>query len=226
MGGGFGYITSINKFSFSDSSRTILASGLSAGRQGLASFASSSAGYALSGFTGSRVSTVDKITFATDSVSGLAANGIQGEASAGVESSTHGYQSGGNLPSASNAIRKLTFATDSMSGISTTLSTARSGHASFASTTAGYFLGGSNGPSNTSTIDKISFSSDSRSTLAANLAVARMDGTGMDSTSAGYVLGGDSGNTTVEKILFSTDARSTVTPTITSFNYAVSCSLR
>jgi len=68
FGGGSGYADTVDKFAFSDDSRTTLGTGLSSARGYLAGMADSgTAGYFGGGTTGSAVSTVDKFAFSDDS---------------------------------------------------------------------------------------------------------------------------------------------------------------
>lgn len=170
------YWSSVDKFSFADSTRTTLAVGLSGGRSGFAGFASSSFGYVAGGFNGSvLVSTVEKFNFSTDArsgVTGLSANRGQTGACA---SATTGYVCGGDQNSfAQSQIEKYTFATDAKA-FGGSLSLARRSPAGFQSNVAGYLCGGNTGSfsSPTNRVDKLTFSTEGVAALATGLSSAR-----------------------------------------------------
>jgi hypothetical protein len=122
----------VNKWLFSDDSRTTLGTGLSSARWGLASFSSSSAGYVAGGntnFTTGRVTTVDKFAFSDDSRTtlgtGLATATANGPA--GIDSASAGYVAGGNTGSRVDTVNKFAFSDDSRTTLGTGLSSARDG---------------------------------------------------------------------------------------------------
>ena len=66
--GGWTYYATVDKFAFSDDSRTTLGTGLSAATELLAAMANSgTAGYFGGGYSGGSVATVDKFAFSDDS---------------------------------------------------------------------------------------------------------------------------------------------------------------
>jgi hypothetical protein len=168
--------SSVDKFDFSDSSRTTLAVGLSGNRSGLAGFASSTFGYVAGGSTGSfLVATVEKFDFATDSrsgVTGLSANRTRAGAFA---SSTVGYVCGGDQNGFTQSqVEKYTFATDTKA-FGSGISLSRRDPAGFQSDVNGYMCGGSTGAfaSPTDRVDKMSFSAETFAALAAGLSTSR-----------------------------------------------------
>ena len=74
VAGGFNgsNVATVDKFLFTTDARSVLATGLSAGRRASAGFASRENGYAAGGEEGSVVATVDKFLFTTDARSTLA----------------------------------------------------------------------------------------------------------------------------------------------------------
>jgi hypothetical protein len=211
----FAIVSTVDKFLFSNDSRSTLGTGLSSTRRLLAGFASPTAGYAAGGYSPD-TTTVNKFLFSDDSRSTLA-TGLSSARSrlGGFASATAGYAVGGTgTPLSTTTVDKFLFSDDSRSTLATGLSLARRYPAGFASETSGYAAGGLT--PDTTTVDKFLFSNDSRSTLATGLSSARGAAAGFASPTAGYAAGGILGppaNTlvsTVDKFLFSDDSRSTL----------------
>jgi len=221
-GGGGGYVATVDKFSFSDDSRTTLGTGLSSAREGVAGFASSTAGYAAGGYNGSLFNTVDKFAFSDDSRTTLGTGLSTAKGfSAGFASSTAGYAAGGFAGGLvrTNIVDKFAFSNDSRTTLGTGLSAQISNVAGFASSTAGYAAGGLNSSSaRFATVDKFVFSNDSKTTLGTGLSSARSDLAGFASSTAGYAAGGNTGSVvaTVDKFAFSDDSRTTLSTGLSS----------
>ena len=123
-------------------------------------------------------STMDKVTYSSDTRSTLPSTGSLSVARyqlAAASSSTAGYFGGGNTPSPGNysTMDKVTYSSDTRSTLPSTgaLSVSRYLLAATSSSTAGYFGGGS-GP--VSTMDKVDYTSDTRTAVpGAALSAAR-----------------------------------------------------
>jgi hypothetical protein len=164
-----GYVSTVDRFLFSNDSRTTLSTGLSGDRYDLAAMASSVAGYATGGYQGSsptgRTTVVDRFLFSNDSRTTLGTGLSAVNASnAACASSVAGYTGGGQNAN----IDRFLFSNDSRTTLSATLSTTREYLAAMASSAAGYWGGGS--PSIT-TVQKLLFSDDSIGTLGTGLSV-------------------------------------------------------
>lgn len=228
--GGFttAFASTIDKLLFADDSVAAITSGLTTVRiDGAAGFSDTAAGYACGGVSGSPtidniLTTIDKLTFSTESVAlnsaGLSDVRRQG-VGLGFESATAGYISGGGTAGGAviGTIEKLTFSTDSVANIAGQLSIARRlGVAAFAASDKGYtcggFIQGSVGDP-TARIDKLTFSTDSVVANSSSLSGTRAFGVaGFESGVGGYACGGDEAIisgvplTTIDKLVFSTDA--------------------
>ncbi len=156
-------IDSVDKFAFSNDSRSTIAATLTANTQYIAAMANSgTAGYTLGGYTGSNVSTVDKFAFSDDSVSTLGTGlSTANRLPAGMANSgTAGYCGGGYTSTSVDTVDKFAFSDDSRTTLGTGLSAASYSHTGWGDTgAAGYFAGGTRG----SATDKFSFADDSRS---------------------------------------------------------------
>ncbi len=124
-------VDTVDKFAFTDDSRSTLATGLSSARTEVAGFASFVAGYVAGGFETATVDTVDKFAFSDDSRTTLA-TGLSSARSltAGFASDVAGYVAGGNGPAAT--VDKFAFTDDSRTTLGTGLSSARNNAAGFA----------------------------------------------------------------------------------------------
>lgn len=162
--------TNIDKFAFSNDSRSALATALSTNAEYVQSLANSgTAGYFFIG-ANSTLSTVNKYAFSNDSrtafSTGLTLN--TQENSGLANSGTAGYLAG-----ASTTVRKMLFSNETFSSVASGLPSARySPGAAAKSGTAGYFAGGSNAGLLNS-ITKIIFSNDTNGSVSATLSQAR-----------------------------------------------------
>ena len=171
-------------------------------------------GYVAGNPYGPHYSTVDRITYATDTVTAtvrgplsLAANGITG----GVNTFTYGWHSGGLVNSSSpttyTTVNRITFATDSgTASVRGPLSSARS---QFGGTTDNTTYGWYSGAGGTgSSIDRIVFATDTETaTVRTQLTVARGNLASTSNSSYGWYIGGTPtpDGSTVERITFSND---------------------
>jgi len=141
IGGGFdgGYLSGIDKITFSSDSKSTLSATFNSERNFHASAANSgTAGYFAGGLTNGGndlLSQIAKLTFSSDAVSVLSATlssaraYLDGAANTGVA----GYFAGGNTSAGSQTtIDKLTFSTETNSVLSATLAPARGQVATFA----------------------------------------------------------------------------------------------
>ena len=156
-------IDSVDKFAFSNDSRSTIAATLTANTQYTTGMANSgTAGYTLGGYAGGNVDTVDKFAFSDDSVSTLATglSAANRQPAGMANSGTAGYCGGGYTASAVDTVDKFAFSDDSRTTLATGLSAASSALMAWGDTgAAGYIAGGSGG----SAINKFSFADDSRS---------------------------------------------------------------
>jgi len=205
---GGNFLASVEKFLFSNDSRSVLATGMSGGRDYTSAMSSTIAGYIAAGQTNAPNSTVDKFLFSNDSRSTLATGtSIPRFGSTGFDSLVAGYIAGGTHYTSgfpvTTGVDKFLFTDDSRTTLGTGLATAGGTGPGFSSDTAGYVGTTANG-----TMNKFAFSNDSRSTLATGRSGTN-SGSGFASTVSGYGSGGTS-TTNVEKWAFSNDARSTL----------------
>lgn len=123
-GGGCSFRNRVEKFTFSNDSRSILGTGLSANTQSASGFESSSAGYVAGGTkSGVASSTVEKYLFSNDSRS-LLSVGLSSARTetAGFSSVDAGYVAGGGT---ATTVDKFSFVNDSRSTLATGLSIGR-----------------------------------------------------------------------------------------------------
>jgi len=192
------------------------------------------AGYIMGGYTvesTTRRSSIQKITFSTDSVSTIAATfDTQRSSGAGMANSgTAGYNAAGAQGGGTHTRRidKLNFAADTVSNTVANMSsgaTAATNPAAMANSgTAGYIAGGDKtdgGVSYRTSIDKLTFSNDTISVLSATLSVMQTYWSGSaNSGTAGYYSGGYNNGelnigSTIVKLLFSNETRSNLAATI------------
>jgi hypothetical protein len=203
---GGNFLASVEKFLFSNDSRSILGTGLSGGRDYISAMSSPLAGYFVAGGTNGPRDTVDKFLFSNDSRTTLGTGtSIPRFGSMGFDSLVAGYIAGGThytsgFPQTTN-VDKFLFTNDSRTTLGTGLSSARGPGGAFSSSVAGYADGGT-------TMDKFDFSNDNRSTLGTGMSGTNA-GSGFASTVAGYSSGGSS-TSNVDKFLFSNDSRSSL----------------
>lgn len=223
----------VDKFVFSNDTRSTLASGLSSARVYLSGFANSgTAGYFAGGRNNSAdaITTVDKFAFANDSRTTLATGlSIARLELAGMANSgTAGYVGGGFATGTTySTVDKFAFSNDSRTTLSSGLATESNALVGFANSgTAGYFGGGTPQGSTlaTRTVWKFTFSNDSRTTFTNSLVTARKNASAMaNSGFAGYIISGINASNvftaSTEKFTFSTDTSATSTAMPTALEY-------
>lgn len=202
------FLSSVEKFLFSNDSRSVLATGMSGGRDYTSAMSSTVAGYIAAGQTNGPNSTVDKFLFSNDSRSTLGTGtSIPRFGSVGFDSLVAGYIAGGTYFTGgypqTTGVDKFLFTNDSRTTLATGLAVAGGAAPGFSSDTSGYV-----GTSSSTTMNKFAFSNDSRTTLATGRSGTN-SGSGFASEVSGYGSGGTS-TTNVEKWAFSNDARSTL----------------
>jgi hypothetical protein len=175
----------IDKFSFSNDSRTTLGTTLSSAR----SYVRGASNSGVSGYIGGGLSpspsftvqsTVDKITFSSDSRSTLG-SGLSSArlgTAAMANKAVAAYFAGGGNSSfvAQTTVDKFVFSSDTRSTLSTGLSTPGDAASGINNATVAGYVGSLGSP--TTVVDKFSFPSDTRSTLSASL----LTGTGGSSS--------------------------------------------
>jgi hypothetical protein len=163
----------VYKLLYSNDTRSTISSGTYGGNYKSGCSNGTTAGYLLRGSPSSG-STLDKITFSSDTISTLSAilaTNVYSRA-AFANGTTAGYWAGGQ-PGYVSTIDKLTFSGETASTLAATLSTNRHGASGYSNSgTAGYAAGGSDG-SVLSGIDKITYASDTKSTLSATLSAGK-----------------------------------------------------
>jgi len=204
-------LTTVDKFVFSNDSRTTLATGLSSTRLGLSGFANSGvAGYTAGGQGGT--TPMDKFAFTNDSRTSLATNlsVARDRPPSFANSGVAGYSGGGTT---SSTVDKFAFPTDSRTTLSDELSGTNLGTGFANSGVAGYVA-------QSGTVNKFNFSNDSRTTIADQLSSGKSRSTACaNSGTAGYVAGGRSGSTrfdTIEKLNFSNDSASALSAVLST----------
>jgi hypothetical protein len=222
-GGGFPIVATMDKVTYSsDTTAAVPGANLSAARYYLTATGNSTAGYfgggLSSGFPTPVVSTMDKVTYSSDTtavVPGAALSSARfGVAATG--NSTAGYFGGGSnsgFPiSVVSTMNKVTYSSDTTAAVpGANLSAARYYLAATGNSTNGYFGGG--GPGTFSTMDKVTYSSDTTAAVpGANLSVARYNLAATGNTTAGYFGGGFEGSnrSTMDKVTYSSDTTAAV----------------
>ena len=209
----------IDKFLFTNDSRSTLSATLSSTVDGGAGMSNSgTAGYAAGGYDGDATSyttRVDKIAFSNDSKStlGTGLSLARGAVPGGMSNSgTAGYIHGGHSGSGSAVVDKFAFSNDARSTLGTGLSVARWSMCGFSNSgTAGYAAGGTATGTYDGVVDKFAFSNDARSTLGTGLSESVYGQAGMaNSGTAGYVGGGYPLTDVINKFAFSNDGRTTL----------------
>jgi len=151
----------------------------------------------------SPVTTIDKITYATETRSTplISLSGPRRDA-AGSSSASKGYfMQGFDGNSRMNVLQSLTFSSETMATLSN-FSSAKSHSAGLQSNTNGYSIGGYyTGALNS--IHYVNFASDTPGALAATLGQARYNPGSTFSATFGFVAGGMPSITSVEKLNFS-----------------------
>ena len=174
------------------------------------------AGWNAGGGSSGQISTIDRITFATDTATATARGPLATNQSktSGVGTLTDGWFGGGvsNLPASStlvSTVQRITYATDTATAsVRGPLSSAKYGLAAAGNTTNGWFGGGapSSGP-NLSTVDRITYATDTATASVRgplSIIVYLQAATG-DQNYGWYTGGGGPSLTTVDRITYATD---------------------
>jgi hypothetical protein len=196
--------STIERIAFNSDTRTQIAATLSGNRSDLGSFFSGSAGYICGGtISQSFQSTVDKLTFATETRTNVTVLPAASQEVTGIQSSTNGYAVGG-----SPAIyARYAFATDARTTLSWAISAFDA--CGFSSSNNGYLLGGRE---LRTTVTKVLFSNDSTHTLITALGAGAHEQIPFSSRTQGYACGGHTSAgvvSTLVKYSYATDVRST-----------------
>jgi hypothetical protein len=211
------YQRTINKFKFSDETRTSF-SAWSNDRDEAAAFSNGgTAGY-ISG-SSSLTSAIEKIAFPADTVSTISAtqSTARRELAGFSNSGTAGYWAGGEGSGGrTTTVDKLTYSGETRTTLGTGLSTNTGQNCGFSNSgTAGYSAGGQAGSSLFTAVDKFTYSTDSKSSGGTLPAGRVMGATFANSGTAGYYAGGLKESSydevsTVYKYSFSGESWSTV----------------
>jgi hypothetical protein len=178
----------------------------------------SNVGYFGGGGSSGSLSTMDKVTYSSDTTAAVpgAALSVGRSNLAATGNLTSGYFGGGLNPSNSSVfstVDRVTYSSDTTAAVpGAVLSNVRYGLSASGNSTAGYFGGGSTGAPVFSTMDKVTYSSNTTSTVpGAALSVARFGLAATGSSTAGYFGGGSPGPlTSMDKITYSTDTTAAV----------------
>jgi hypothetical protein len=216
-----GYISRIDKMAFPSDTLTVNADSLTSAGFQIKGFANSGvAGYVCGvgyGPSGEQT-TVNKVTFATDTRSTTTAMSIVRRSAGGfANNGVAGYIAGGfDGADYRSQVDKFAFPTDTRS-TTTALTDTRIAFGSFQNNgVAGYSFGGVYAGAGSSThIEKMVFSADTVSALSATLTTSLVNSVGFaDSGVAGYSLGGNYGAsyyTNVDRISLVNDTKSVLT---------------
>jgi len=174
-------------------------------------------GYAMTGYTGSNVDTIDKWSVTSDGNATDVGNMSAIRDCGGYSSLTTGYQCGGYDGSRSNRIHRITFASDGDSVDSSNLTVGRSGGCSGSqSATHGYWSGGTSTGA-TDIIDKMQFSTNGDATDVGNLTSVMTDkSAGISSLTHSFNAGGTSHTTTIDKWAHASDGNASATGTLST----------
>jgi hypothetical protein len=158
------------------------------------------------------ISTVQRITFATDtataSVRGPLSSARYNLAAAG--NSDYGWFGGGSSPDLVSTVQRITYATDTATAsVRGPLSSVRQALAAAGNTTDGWFGGGWGTPSfvPVSTVDRITYATDTATaSVRGPLSLARQKLAAVGNSDYGWFGGGDPAwRTTVDRITYATD---------------------
>ena len=171
-------------------------------------------GYFGGGYAFGTYSTMDKVTYASDTTAAVPGANLTVARSnlAATGNLTHGYFGGGATTSLMDKVTYSSDTTASVPGANLTL--ARYWLAATGNTTHGYFGGGD--PGSRSTMDKVTYSSDTTVAVpGANLTLARYGLGATGNATHGYFGGGESPSTpqkksTMDKVTYSTDTTAAV----------------
>ena len=163
-------------------------------------------GYFGGGRTPSAVSTMDKVTYSTDTTGALPGSPLSAARYlfAATGNSDAGYFGGGS-PGTLSTMEKVIYSTDGIAPVpGANLTISRWGLAATGNSTAGYFGGG--GFPITTAMEKITYSDDTIAAVpGAGLSDPRYLLTATGNSVAGYFGGGSPGRTTIYKLTYSTD---------------------
>jgi len=193
------------------------------------------AGYFLGGYLTGATSSIEKLSFQSETLSTLSATLTTATyfGASYANSGVAGYNAGGEDSAGTlSRIDKITFPGDTKSTLAATVNQA-TWLAGFANTgTAGYSAAGYgpaiDGVSRTNTVRKLVFSTETTSQLGSTVAHAGLFGAMANFTVAGYYMGGNKltganhVHSEIHKILFSTDTASQLAATLTIGLYAAS----
>jgi hypothetical protein len=224
FGGGAPAYSTMDKVTYSsDTTAAVPGANLSVGREQLAATGNSTSGYFGGGITGSPssgYSTMDKVSYSTDTRSTVAtaALSVARSSFAATGNQSSGYFGGGTTPAAPgpySTMDKVSYSSDTTVAVpGASLSVARNSLAATGNSTSGYFGGGATPavPGFHSTMDKVTYSSDTRSTVpGAFLSVARYNLAATGNSTSGYFGGGSPGPfSTMDKVSYSSDTTAVV----------------
>jgi hypothetical protein len=165
-----------------------------------------------------RVNTVDKLSFSTETISILAATCSEQRwaGPAGVTSDRKGFFAGGRLLTPTTSIDAMAYAVETIAAITATLSYARvySGTIS-APNSAGYIVGGRSGGAGYGDIEKLAFTAETVSTLSATVQYLYQYGIGACNGINGYLFTGyndiNGASSALEVLRLSDETRLSVT---------------
>jgi hypothetical protein len=175
------------------------------------------AGWNAGGGSSGQISTIDRITFATDTATATARGplGTTQSGMGGAGTSTDGWFGGGKSTTIVSTVQRITYATDTATASTRgSLSTARDMLASSTdNTTYGWFGGGyvQSAPYYLSIVDRITYASDTNTASVRgplSIIVYLLAATGDQNYgwyTGGYTTGGPSSTTYINRITYATD---------------------
>lgn len=217
------YITSngVIRFNTGSAWQSLLSGGQVSSEGGSSEFyQGTTSGYMSSGYTSTRVDTIDKWSFSSDgNATDVGDVTIARERGSGQSSNVSGYTSGGvgnSLPTVNaNVIDKFPFASDGDATDVGDLTGYFRTNAGQSSENHGYSSGGHQQPVGaTNVIQKFPFASDGNATDVGDRTLTGQSACGQNSTTSGYTSGGSGGSppaptNVIDKFPFAYDANST-----------------
>jgi len=174
---------------------------------------------------GSGVLDINKLIFATDIFSAIAAKINTSKSSVGaIQSAIKGYFNTITYPS--GLVDALVFGTDTISTLSAIVSSTTDNPETLSSSTKGYICGGYRSGGYSTKIDGFVFSTEANAVISSSLDLGRGYGKGLSSSNVGYLINGvvtTGGNTvtkSISKMTFSTEVCSSIAATVSKLrNY-------
>ena len=160
---------------------------------------------------GSSMSTVNRITYATDTATASIRgplSAVQYFLAATSDNSTYGWFGGGYVVSVTSRVDRITYATDTATAVARgPLSASTYWLGATGTNTDGWFAGGATPSAASSTVSRITYATDTATaTTKGPLSLARVQiGASTDNSIYGWFAGGQGGYSTVDRITYAND---------------------